>query len=88
MEAAIEKQEGLAAYTGVFIALRKTGESISREARIVEGFEDNAYARSFAYTIGPALGLLLDRYAPGCVNTVSGLLVLRFSAWDGGLLCC
>ena len=66
MEAAMEKQEGLAEYTGVFIALRETGESISREARIVEAFEDsNAYARSFGYAIGPALGLLLDRYGPG-----------------------
>jgi hypothetical protein len=66
MEAAMEKQEGLAEYTGVFIALRETGESISREARIVEAFEDsNAYARSFAYATRPALGLLLDRYGPG-----------------------
>lgn len=33
MEAAMEKQEGLAEYTGVFIALRETGEDIGREAR-------------------------------------------------------
>jgi len=66
MEAALEKQEGLAEYTGVFIALRETGESIGREARIVEAFEDSdAFARSFAYATGPALGLLLDRYAAG-----------------------
>jgi hypothetical protein len=66
MEAAMEKQEGLAEYTGVFIGLRESGESISREARIVEAFENsNAYARSFGYAIGPALGLLLDRYGPG-----------------------
>ena len=66
MEAAMERQEGLAEYTGVFIALRETGESISREARVVEAFEDsNAYARSFAYATGPALGLLLDHYQPG-----------------------
>ena len=66
MEAAMEKQEGLPEYTGVFIGLRETGESISRQARIVEAFEDSeAYARSFGYAIGPALGLLLDRYGPG-----------------------
>jgi hypothetical protein len=65
MEAAMEKQEGLAEYTGVFVALRETGETISREARAIEGFEDsNAFARSFGYAVGPALGLLLDRYAP------------------------
>lgn len=66
METAMEKQEGLAEYTGVFIALRATGENIAREARIVENADDSdAFARSFAYATGPALGLLLDRYAPG-----------------------
>jgi hypothetical protein len=66
MEAAMEKQEGLAEYTGAFIALRETHEDISREARAVEAFEDsNSFARSFGYATGPALGLLLDRYANG-----------------------
>jgi hypothetical protein len=66
MESAMEKQEGLAQYPGVFIALRETGETASREARAVESFEDsNAFARSFGYAVGPALGLLLDRYSPG-----------------------
>src|SRR5260370_41041101 len=65
-EAAMEKQEGLAEYTGVCVARRDTGEKISREARIVEAFEDSdAFARSFGYATGPALGLLLDRYALG-----------------------
>jgi hypothetical protein len=64
MEAAMERQEGLAEYTGVFIALRETHEDISREARVIEAFEDsNSFARSFGYATGPALGLLLDRYA-------------------------
>ncbi|MDQ2840413.1 MAG: hypothetical protein M3Y72_05120 [Acidobacteriota bacterium] len=46
--------------------MRETGEDIGREARIVEAFEDsNAFARSFGYATGPALGLLLDRYAVG-----------------------
>jgi hypothetical protein len=66
MEAAMEKQEGLAEYTGVFAAMRATGEDVSRPARLVEAFEDSeAYARSFSYATGPALGLLLDRYATG-----------------------
>jgi hypothetical protein len=65
-EAAMERQEGLAEYTGAFIGLKTTGETIAREAREVEAFEDsNAYARSFAYWTGPALALLLDRYAEG-----------------------
>lgn len=66
IEAAMEKQEGLAEYTGVFVGLRATGENVSHEARIVEAAEDSdAFARSFGYATGPALGLLLDRYAPG-----------------------
>jgi hypothetical protein len=66
MEASMEKQEGLPEYTGIFVAMRATGEDISRTARIVESFEDsNAFARSYGYATGPSLGLLLDRYAVG-----------------------
>ena len=66
MEAALEKQEGLAEYTGTFVAMRETGEDVTRPARLVEAFEDSdAYARAFAYAMGPALGLLLDRFAAG-----------------------
>ncbi len=66
LEDSMEKAEGLAEYTGVFIAMRATGEDIGREARVVEAFEDSdAFARSFGYATGPALGLLLDRYSVG-----------------------
>ena len=66
MEAAMEKAEGLAEYTGVFVAMRATGEDIGRLARRVEAFEDSdAFARSFGYATGPALGFLLDRYTVG-----------------------
>lgn len=66
LETGMEKQEGLAEYTGVFVALRATGEDIGRVARGVESYEDSdAFARSFGYATGPALGLLLDRYADG-----------------------
>src|SRR5207253_6437674 len=66
MEAAMEKEEGLPEYTGIFVAMRATGENIGRKARIVESFEDsNAFARSYGYATGPSLGLLLDRYAAG-----------------------
>jgi hypothetical protein len=91
MEAAMEKQEGLAEYTGVFIALRETSETVSREARIVEAFEDNnAFARSFGYAVGPALGLLLDRYSPGWrkgvreANSLDSMLIsaLKFQPPD------
>jgi hypothetical protein len=63
LEAALEIQEGLAEYTGTIVALGQTGESVARVARAVEDFEDQrAFARSFAYATGPALGLLLDRF--------------------------
>ncbi len=64
LEPALEIQEGLAEYTGTVAALGVSGESITRVARAVEDAEDQrAFARSFAYATGPALGLLLDRFA-------------------------
>jgi hypothetical protein len=63
MESALEIQEGLAEYTGTVVALGSTGESQDRVARAVEDSEDQlAFARSFAYATGPALGLLLDEF--------------------------
>lgn len=66
LESALEIQEGLAEYTGTVIALGQSGESPVRVARAVEDFEDqSSFSRSFAYATGPALGLLLDKHAPG-----------------------
>jgi hypothetical protein len=88
-EAAMERQEGLAEYTGMVVALKDTGEWVGRVARRVEAFEDSdAYARSFAYATGPALGLLLDRVGPGWRTGVRGgasleselIAATRFSA--------
>lgn len=63
-ETALEMQEGIAEFTGTVVALKTSGESVSRVARQVETFEDQAtFSRSFAYATGPAVGLLLDRYA-------------------------
>jgi hypothetical protein len=74
IESGLEIREGLAEYTGVKTALSATHEVISRTAREVENGEDrNAQARSFAYSTGPALGLLLDRYSPGWCNRVTTL---------------
>ena len=72
-EAALERQEGLPEYTGTMVAMKETGEVASRVARQVESFEDQqAYARSFAYVTGPAMGLLLDRLAPEWRKRVRG----------------
>ena len=64
LEALLETQEGLAEYTGAKIALAATGLSDKRLGTTLADFETQpSYARSFADATGPAIGLLLDRYA-------------------------
>ncbi|NOT09640.1 MAG: hypothetical protein HOP28_15720 [Gemmatimonadales bacterium] len=67
LEAILELSEGLAEYTGILVAARIDSvppyvavESARRsfEAR-------STYVRSYGYGAGPALGLALDRFAPG-----------------------
>ena len=66
LEAALERHEGLAEYTGARFALDATGAPWGRVADDLATFERRAtYVRAFAYATGPALGLLLDRLAPG-----------------------
>lgn len=65
LEPALEIQEGLAEYTGERLAMTYTGETPRRVARKVRDFQANpTYVRSFAYATGPALGVLLDHFAP------------------------
>ena len=66
LEPALEMQEGLAEYTGDRLAMTVTGETSAHVAQRVREFQSNpTYVRSFAYATGPALGLLLDRFASG-----------------------
>ena len=66
LENQLERKEGLAEYTGDKLALAVTGAPLSRVADDVARFEERpTYVRSLGYGTGPALGLLLDRYAPG-----------------------
>jgi hypothetical protein len=66
LEARLEIQEGLAEYTGDALAMRYLGAGEDRVADDVARFEKRrSYVRSMAYGTGPALGLLLDRAAPG-----------------------
>lgn len=64
MEAALEKAEGLAEYTGARMALAgRAGDSAIATA--VPGFEQRpSYARALGYGTGPMLGVLLDRIRP------------------------
>ncbi len=65
LEPALEMQEGLAEYTGDRLGMMFTGETAARVARRVREFQSTpTYVRSFAYATGPALGLLLDHFAP------------------------
>jgi|SRR5690348_2981924 len=92
LEARLETQEGLAEYTGAKLALAATGLSDQRLATELADYEGRpTYVRSFAYATGPAIGLLLDRYAPDWRTRVrlrhdpAGLLAqaLGFRADDG-----
>jgi hypothetical protein len=58
-EAALDRNEGLAAYNGV--KLGAAGDAHAYAARTLERHDSNeAYSRSYAYGSGPAYGLLLD----------------------------
>jgi hypothetical protein len=65
LEATLEIQEGLPEYTGQRLAMRLTGESPARVAKYVRDYETTpTFVRAFAYGTGPALGILLDQFAP------------------------
>ena len=65
LETSLEMQEGLPEYNGERLALQMTGLTPSRVARGVTAREHlGTYLRGFAYGTGPALGVLLDRFAP------------------------
>ncbi|HEX9393067.1 MAG TPA: hypothetical protein VF923_00350 [Gemmatimonadales bacterium] len=92
LEALLETQEGLAEYTGAKVALAAVGLPDKRLATELADYEARpSYVRSFAYATGPAIGLLLDRYASNWRARVrtrhdpAGLLAaaLGFHADDG-----
>ena len=62
-EAALDRNEGLAAYTGVRLGVTDNPDLYA--ARVLHRYElHRALARSYAYASGPAYGLLLDVYRP------------------------
>ena len=65
-EDALERNEGLAEYTGVVVGVADPALRVEAALRDLSGgVAAHSFVRSFAYATGPALGLLLDRYAPG-----------------------
>jgi hypothetical protein len=71
LEATLEIQEGLPEYTGQRLAMQLTGEGVTRVAKYVRDYESTpTFVRAFAYGTGPAIGVLLDHFAPSWRNTV------------------
>lgn len=65
-EVALERNEGLAEYTGVMIGNRTTEQRKAMALADIHSVRDDpSFVRSFAYATGPAYGLLLNRYRPG-----------------------
>jgi hypothetical protein len=66
LESLLEANEGVAEYTGFRFAMEATGEGVERVVNAMERFESTpTYVRALGYGTGPALGLLLDRFAEG-----------------------
>jgi hypothetical protein len=65
-EAALERNEGLAEYTGVSLCGRDVGQTRAYLCEQIDGVEAlPTLVRSFAYTTGPIYGILLDSRGPG-----------------------
>lgn len=63
-ESALDRNEGLASYTGVKLGAGQNADMFA--ARTLDGYDrHDAFTRSYAYASGPAYGLILDHKAPG-----------------------
>ena len=63
--------EGLASYTQTVLAAPSDADAIARAVELLaEAEEGESFVRTFAYTSGPAYGLLLDDASPGWPRTV------------------
>lgn len=78
LEAALELAEGMAEYTGARIAGDYLGGTATEAAARARAFEKRpTYARALGYGTGPALGLLLDRWAAGWQRSVAARPLAR-----------
>ncbi len=78
-ERLLELNEGLAEYTGLSIASPDAASARWRAVTRLTNPEGETFVRSFAYTSGPAYGLLLDERLPGWrkrVNAKSDLAAM------------
>ncbi len=87
-EDALDRNEGLAAYTGVRLGVSDNPDLYA--ARTLDRYDrSQALARSYAYASGPAYGLLLDAYRPNWRRELAGAAparlladVLQLGGWD------
>lgn len=64
-ERSLERNEGLAEYTGIAIGAISPAERVALTGEdLVSHVSAPSFVRSFAYATGPGYGLLLDRYLP------------------------
>jgi len=62
----VDINEGLASYTQTVLAAASAEDATARALEHLAGAEDGeSFVRTFAYTSGPAYGLLLDAASPG-----------------------
>ena len=72
-ERAQEITEGLAAYTGTALAAQSVADAIASALdNLTVAETGESFVRTFAYTSGPAYGLLLDASSPGWTRRVRG----------------
>jgi len=65
-ERVVEINEGLASYTQAVLPAQSEADAIGRALDALTGAEGGeSFVRTFAYTSGPAYGLLLDAASPG-----------------------
>jgi hypothetical protein len=65
--------EGLASYTGTVVAAASPADAIAGALRrLTELDSDVSFVRTFAYTSGPAYGVLLDAASPGWRQKLRG----------------
>lgn len=70
-EIALDRNEGLASYTGVRLGAGEQAEAYA--LRTLDSFDHHeALARAYAYATGPAYGLLLDQFRPNWRNQLGG----------------
>jgi hypothetical protein len=70
-ERSLDINEGLASYTQTVLAAPSEADAIARALELLAGAEEGeSFVRTFAYTSGPAYGLLLDVASPGWPRNV------------------